>query len=823
MGINCNRLIQILLLFKFRNFSFIDFLLSNCPQFFYSISMKYLLKLLVLCTTSQFVLAQQTYTISGYVKEAGTGETMIGVNIFLQNKPQIGTVSNLYGFYSISLPEGKHHLIFSFTGYGTQHLEIDLNQNITNDVIMVPGVAIQEVVVVAENPKKNVESTEMGTIDLDMETVKRLPAIFGEVDILKSLQLLPGISSASEGTSGIYVRGGGPDQNLVLLDEAIVYNTGHLFGFFSVFNSDAIKNTTLIKGSVPANYGGRISSVIDVQMKEGNNQDYVAEGGVGLIASRLTFQGPISDNKSSFILSARRTYALDLAQPFINQTKFEGSNYYFYDLNAKVNYRFGEKDRVYLSGYFGRDVFRFKNVERDFILELPYGNSTGTVRWNHLWNDQLFSNVSLITNNYDFRLHGGQETFQFDIKSGVRNVSLKTDVDYYPSPYHQLKFGSRYSYHKLSPNVVSATNGEVDFMTEFKPKFGHEVEAYVLDEWSLGRSWKLNAGIRFSSFIHVGPYYSEIQKKDFIAGEIVKTYFNPEPRLLLNHILDENSSIKTGFTWSSQYIHLVSNSGSTLPADVWVPSTEKVKPQLGLQISAGYFRNFADHSVETSLEVYYRKMSNQLDYRESYVENFSSDIENEFVSGSGRAYGAELFIKKNFGKWNGWIGYTWSRTERWFPEIEQGRIYPAVYDRPHDLTLVFNYKLFKNWDFSASFVYASGKMFTPVKSLYIIEGRPNIEYGLRNSERMKPYHRMDISMVYENTSKSNKPFHSSWAFSIYNVYNNKNPFFTYNDFTSDVLGGNASLRSYEVTLFTIIPSVTWNFYWNLTKKNYDDK
>ncbi|MBK9107869.1 MAG: TonB-dependent receptor [Saprospiraceae bacterium] len=766
--------------------------------------------------------SQESYTISGYVKEAGTGETMIGVNIFLADKPQIGTVSNLYGFYSISLPKGDHKLVFSYLGYHPNLLSIQLNDNIHKDIILSEGLQINEVVVTAEDPRKNVENAEMGTIDLDMETVKKLPALFGEVDLLKSLQLLPGISSASEGTSGIYVRGGGPDQNLVLLDEAIVYNTGHLFGFFSVFNSDAIKNVTLIKGTIPAQYGGRLSSVIDVQMKEGNNEDFVAEGGIGLIASRLTVQGPLASNKSSFILSGRRTYALDLAQPFINKTKFEGTNYFFYDLNAKVNYKFGDRDRVYLSGYFGRDVFKFKNVERDFSIELPYGNATGTVRWNHLWSDKFFSNVSLITNNYDFRLSGGQEAFQFNIKSGVRNITVKTDADYYPNPYNQWKFGSRYTYHKLSPNVVTATNGEVDFSTEFTPKFGHELELYALDEWRIHSQLKLNLGIRLSAFMHVGPYTSLLQQKEFQSGEIIKTYFNPEPRLIANWLIGQNSSLKTGVTWSNQYIHLVSNSGSTLPADVWVPSTEKVKPQKGLQIASGYFRNFMDNAFETSVEVYYRRMDNQLDYRESYVENFSADVETEFVEGDGRAYGVELFIKKNKGAFTGWIGYTLSKTERWFDEIENGRVYPAVYDRPHDLSLVLNYSLSKNWDVSASFIYASGKTFTPIKSLFIIEGRPNVEYGPRNSQRLDDYHRMDLSFVYEKKSKSKKSFHSSWAFSIYNVYNNRNSFFTYNDFSSDVLTGNASVKAYEVTIFTIIPSVTWNFYWNLSRKYEND-
>lgn len=764
--------------------------------------------------------ALENYTLSGYVREFGTAETMIGVNIFLRDKPQVGTVSNLYGFYSITLPKGRYDIVFSYVGYAPVVLELNLERNTVKDISLSEGIEMQEVVVSAENVRRNVEDAEMGTIDMKMETVKKLPALFGEVDLLKSLQLLPGISSAAEGTAGIYVRGGGPDQNLVLLDEAIVYNTGHLFGFFSVFNSDAIKNTTLIKGSIPAQYGGRISSVIDVQMKEGNDQDYVIEGGVGLISSRLTAQGPLSQGKSTFILSGRRTYALDLARPFINKTKFEGTNYYFYDLNAKVNYRFSPRNRLFLSGYFGRDVFRFQNVERDFLLELPYGNATGTVRWNHLWSDKLFSNVSLITNNYDFRLSGGQETFRFNVNSGVRNFSLKTDVDYYPSPKHQLKFGTRYTFHKLTPNVVNATNGEIDFSTDFKPKYGHELELYAADEWSLPSGIKLNLGMRMSAFAHVGPYYSTIQFKNFESGEWVKTYVHPEPRVLMTWPVDRQSSVKAGIARTTQYIHLVSNSGSTLPADVWVPSTERVKPQLGTQYAVGYFRNFFDNALETSVEVYYRTMDNQLDYRESYVENFSADIETEFVSGKGRAYGMELFLRKNNGPITGWLGYSLTRTERWFPEIENGRVYPAVYDRPHDLSLVVNWSFSKNWDLSASFIYATGKAYTPVKSLFFIEGKATVEYAQRNSDRLKDYHRMDLSLVYEKKSKLNKPFHSSWAFSIYNVYNRKNPFFSYFDFSSNVLSGSVSAKAYEVTIFTIIPSVTWNFYWNISKKQY---
>ncbi len=761
-----------------------------------------------------FIHGQNKATISGYVREYGSGESIIGANLYLKARPEIGTVSNTYGFFSITIDKGQHDLLVSYLGYMPERIPLDLYKDTLIEINLKAGVLMEEIEVSAKNPRQNIESTDMGTVDLSMETMKKLPALLGEVDLLKTLQLLPGVSSATEGTSGIYVRGGGPDQNLVLLDEAIVYNTGHLLGFFSVFNSDAIKNTLLIKGNIPANYGGRISSVIDVQMKEGNNEDYVAEGGVGLISSRLTLQGPLQKKKSSFIISARRTYALDIAQPFINKTKFAGSNYYFYDLNTKVNYQIGQKDRIYLSGYFGRDVFKFANQDRGFKVELPYGNATGTFRWNHIIQDNLFFNLALIANNYKFGLHGGQEEFEFNVDSGVRDYSAKIDLDYYPNPSHLIKMGSRYTYHKLSPNVVNATNGEVNFSTSFEPKFGHETEIYILDDWSINRKFKLNVGFRGSMFNHIGPYVSSIDSNTYSKGELVKTYVRPEPRVGLNYNYSKTASIKAGISISNQFIHLVSNSGSTLPADIWVPSTEIVKPQRAIQYAIGYFRNFGDNSFETSIETYYKDLRNQLDYKESYVENFSAEIEREFVAGKGRAYGLEFFIKKNKGKLTGWIGYTLSRTERWFSEIENARVYPAVYDRPHDLVLVFNYEFARNWQLAGNFIYATGKSYTPIKSVFFIEGRPNIEYGPRNSQRLDDYHRLDISFIYEKKELSRKPFHSSWAFSIYNIYNRKNPFFTYTDFESDIFSGNATAKAYKVSLFTLIPSVTWNFYWN---------
>lgn len=762
--------------------------------------------------------AQKKYTINGYITEKSTGESLVGANLYLKKNPTVGAISNNYGFYSITLSEGYYEFVFSYTGYNNVEFSLELNADTTIHVKLNQGILMDEIVITSDELKKNVESNEMGTIDLDVESIKRLPALLGEIDALKALQLLPGVSSATEGTAGLYVRGGGPDQNLVLLDEAVVYNTGHLLGFFSVFNSDAIRNTKLIKGSMPAEYGSRISSVIDVQMKEGNDENYSIEGGIGLISSRITAQGPVQKNKSSFIVSARRTYALDLAQPFINQTSFAGTNYYFYDLNTKINFRISEKDRLYLSGYFGRDVFKFNSGDRAFSVELPYGNATSTLRWNRIIKENLFANVSFIYNDYNFQLKGGQEEFQVRLNSGVKDFSFKTDFDFYPNPTHHVKYGLRHTYHQLTPNIVNATNGEVDFVSNLKKKYAHEAEIYVSDDWKFNSGLSLNYGIRLSAFVFMGPYFSSSRNINFSKGQVVKTYFVPEPRIVFNKKLDANSSLKGGFTIASQYLHLVSNSGSTLPTDIWVPSTEVVKPQIGLQYALGYFKNIFNDHIETSVEVYFKDLRNQIDYRESYVEMFSAEIENEFVYGKGRAYGIEFFLRKKKGRLNGWIGYTLSKTERWYDGIENGRVYPAVFDRPHDLVIVGSYQINKNWQLSSNFIYATGRAYTPIQSLFIINGRPNVEYGPRNSSRLDDYHRLDLSITYDNRAKHKKQFYSSWVFSIYNIYNRKNPFFLYTDLNSNILTGNAKARAVKVSIFTLIPSIVWNFYWDNTKR-----
>ena len=764
----------------------------------------------------QVLQSQNNFTLSGYVRDKSSGETLIGANIYDKNNTGTGTVSNTYGFYSLTLPEGTYTFSYSYLGYEEQNFEVQLTKDLVFDVSMVEGITMQEVVVSAEREERrnNVEGSQMGTISLPVENIKKLPAIFGEVDIMKTLQLLPGVSSSGEGDAGFYVRGGGPDQNLLLLDEAIVYNAGHMLGFFSIFNSDAIKNTTLIKGGMPASFGGRLSSVLDIQMKEGNNQKYSAEGGIGIVSSRLTFQGPIVKNKSSFIISGRRTYLLDLAQPALKGSDFEGTNYYFYDLNIKLNYTFSNKDRIYFSTYFGRDILKFRQPKRDFHFDLPYGNATGTLRWNHLFSNKLFFNLSAVYNDYEFKFDGGQEDFVFKLFSGVKDWNLKLDFDHFVSTGHTLKYGVNYTYHTLTPNTASATNGEVDFNTSFKPKYANEIGIYAQDDIKFSNRIGMNLGVRYSIFSQVGPYTSKITGQEYGTFEPAITYTGIEPRLSFKFQTAQSSSIKGGITFTNQFLHLVSNSSSTLPTDIWVPSTEIVKPQQGVQYALGFFKNFKNDDYETSVEVYYRDLKNQIDYADSYVNDFSQEVEDAFVFGKGRAYGAEFFIKKSTGRLNGWIGYTIAKTERSFTDIEGGRWYPAVYDRPHDVSMVANYQLSKKWEVGAIFVYGSGKLFTPINGFFFTEQSLNLFYGPRNSSRLSAYHRMDVSVTYTPNANSNRKWKGSWNFSIYNVYNRKNPFFINYDITTNAEAGTNTIEGSKITIFPLIPSITYNFKWN---------
>lgn len=776
---------------------------------------QFLMSILLFLVGTTLSLAQSRYTISGYVKDKETGEDLIEANIYVKGNPRLGTTTNVYGFYSLSVPKGEQTLVFSYLGYTDKELEMNVEENTRLNVEMGVGVEITEVVVYGEAPDKNVQSTNMGRVDMDVEQIKTMPMLLGEADVFKAMQLLPGVQSAGEGNSGFYVRGGGPDQNLVLLDEAVVYNTGHLLGFFSVFNPDVVKNTTLIKGSMPANYGGRLSSVVDVQMKEGSTKRYGVEGGIGLISSRLSVEGPIVKNKSSFILSGRRTYGFDLAQPFIKKTDAAGTNYYFYDLNGKVNYKFSDKNRLYFSTYLGRDVLTYKSKARGFNLDLPYGNLTSTLRWNHLFSDKLFMNVSAIYNQYDFQISFTQDPFKGKVFSGIKDWNGKIDFDYYPHPKHEVKFGLQYTYHTLTPQNLSAQSGETNFNIPKQSTSAHENGIYILDDWKINDDLTVNVGFRLSTFLQAGPYTSKVDSTQYKKGEIVSTYFGYEPRISAKYSLSESTSLKGGFAQTYQYLHLVSPSTSTLPSDVWMPSSEYIRPQIAQQYALGYFKNWNDNEYETSVEVYYKNMQNQIDYQESYVNQPGADAETDFVFGTGHSYGVELFLNKKKGKLTGWIGYTLSKTERQFPDINEGKSYPTTYDRTHDLSLVANYKLNDKWLFSSVFVYGTGNAFTPVKSFYFIENNFVPKYGVRNSARIDDYHRWDISATYTpKGNKQNKRFKSSWTLSVYNVYNRKNVFFTYYQPETDVSSGDSSIKAYKVSIFPIIPSISWNFKLN---------
>lgn len=559
-------------------------------------------QLLALCLLlSGIAAAQNSFTISGYVKDGSTGEDLIGANVYLQNDVTTGTSTNLYGFYSLTLPEGDYKVVFSFIGYQDQVQSISLIADQRVNVALQQGELLEEVVVKAERGDQNINSTEMGTVELNMEQIKTIPVLFGEVDILKTIQLLPGVGGAGEGNTGFYVRGGGPDQNLILLDEAVVYNTGHLFGFFSVFNSDAIKNVNLVKGGMPSMYGGRLSSVVDVQMKEGNNQDYTAEGGIGLIASRLTLEGPIVENKSSFILSGRRTYIDAIITPILKGTEFEGNGYYFYDLNAKVNYTFDDKNRIFASGYFGQDVFRYVAPDNTLNVTVPWGNATGTARWNHLFNNKLFMNVSAIYNSFDFSVESAFQDFNFNLYSGIQDWNGKVDFDYYPNANHNVRFGANYIYHTFTPYSAEGNFEEVEFSTDtLSKKYAHEAGIYIQDEFDITKRLKVNIGVRGSYFAQVGPYNDIVYDPEtgltivdtiyYAPGKMIADYYGIEPRFSMRFIIDPASSIKAGITYNNQYIHLVSSSTSTLPTDLWIPSSDKVKPQVGVQYALGYFQ-----------------------------------------------------------------------------------------------------------------------------------------------------------------------------------------------------------------------------------------
>lgn len=796
-------------------------------------------------------LFSQNFSISGSVSDAFNGESLIGATVYLKENKKASS-TNQYGFYSINSPKGTYVLICQLIGYTTYSTTVELNANRSLNIKLATlEKQLGEVEITAKGNEENVKSTQMSAVNLDMAEIKKIPAFMGEVDILKTIQLLPGVKNAGDGNTGFYVRGGGPDQNLILLDEANVYNASHLMGFFSVFNGDAIKNVNLIKGGMPAQYGGRLSAVLDINMKEGNNQNFQVDGGIGVIASRLTIQGPIIKNKSSFIISARRTYIDVLAKPWLDRSDFKGTAYHFYDFNAKFNYIINDRDRLYFSSYHGRDVFDFTDVEGGFSTHIPWGNTTASLRWNHIFNPKLFSNTTAVFSDYDFSFAATQDDFEFKIKSGIRDFNLKYDLNYFPNSKHNVKAGVNYVYHIFTPTNVSAKQGETSFdLGKIIKLYSHDVAVYAGDDWELTNKLKANIGLRYGNFTQVGPFTrfkkdqfeKIIDTVDYKPGQKVVNYDGLEPRLALRYSFNPRTSIKASYTRNYQFIHLATISSLSLPTDVWMPCTEQIKPQIGNQYALGLFKNFKDNQFETSVEVYYKTMANQIEYKEGAEpsDNVYDNPDNAFTYGKGWAYGAEFFVKKAKGKFTGWIGYTLSWTWRHFDEINYGQNFLAKYDRRHDASLVLTYDLDKLWNFGLVWVYGTGNRGTLPNGFFLYEGSQSHDYGLRNSYQFVPYHRMDLNVTFTPDREKHlekkrkrmleryvkegkdttliivpkkwaKHFSNSYTLSIFNAYNRYNPYFIYFTRTGDFASGTLKVGAKQVSLFPILPSITWNF------------
>ncbi len=753
--------------------------------------------------------AQTRHTVSGTVRDQSSGETLIGASILLLGHPHSAVLSNAYGFYSIAAVPGQYGLVVSFAGYRTDTLAISLEKDTVVPVVLEPASPqLQEVVVTANKNDNNVSRPLMGVQKLSISEIKDLPVLFGEKDILKTIQLLPGVQSAGDGNSGFYVRGGGIDQNLILLDEATVYNPSHLLGFFSTFNSDAVKDVTLYKGAMPAEYGGRLSSVLDVRMNDGNSRDYTASGGIGLISSRLNIEGPIQKDDGSFIVSARRTYA-DLFLKLSKDTNTNRSSLYFYDLNAKANYRLGEKDHLYLSGYLGKDNLGFGNT-----FGLDYGNATATLRWNHIFNNRLFSNTSLIYSKYDYNIDINSGNNDIGIVSFIRDYHFKEDLQYYANAGNKLNFGIDLIDHTTSPGVISASESSSFNSLTLQNKYSLETAAYISHDLSVSDNININYGLRGELFTILGPgnFYTYDSSGNtthtavYTSGQVVQNYFNLEPRFSTSIKLTPTSSVKLAFTRTTQNLHLLSNSTSANPTDVWVPSSNNVKPEIADQVSAGYFRNFRDNRYEFSAEVYYRAMQNQIDYKNGAQLIANENVESQLIYGKGRAYGIELFAKKKVGQLTGWISYTLSRTERQFAGVNNDTWYPATQDRTHDLSVVAIYKLNKKWTLSADFVYYTGNAVTWPSGKYQVNGQVAFLYTSRNGYREPPYNRLDLGATLQG--KKTKKFDSNWNFSLYNAYGRENPYSI--SFQQDPADPSRT-QAIQYALFRWVPSITYNF------------
>lgn len=763
---------------------------------------------LLMFSGNHLLWGQQHYTLSGFVHDGETGEDLIGATISADSI-MTGTTSNMYGYYSLVLNPGKYRITYRYVGYRQVTVDIDLSSDQQKNVDLYPTEqTLEEVVISSGGSDRSVRKAEMGIEKISTRQLKNIPVIFGEQDILKSIQLLPGISTTGEGNSGFYVRGGDASQNLILLDEAPVYNASHLLGFFSVFNNDAIRDVSVMKGSIPPRYGGRLSSVLDLKMKEGNNQKLSTSGGIGLISSRLQTEGPLFDHKGSFMAAGRRTYA-DLFLKLLPDSNLNSNTLYFYDLNVKANYRFDERNRLFISGYLGRDVFRFRKS-----FGFDWGNKTFSLRWNHVFTPRLFLNSSLIYSNYDYKFNLNFDEAEFSLRSSIRDFNWKEDFQYSMATGNVLRFGTKVNYHTFLPGEASSTGNFPVNDTRLEQRYALETAGYLSHEWNLSPLISLHYGIRTSAFTQLGP--GGIFRFDTLGNvtdtiqygsfERVASYFNLDPRITVNFQTGTHSSLKAAYVRTHQYLHLLSNTTSATPVDLWVPSSKNIKPQVADQISVGYFQNFENQQFEASVELYYRKMYHQIDYKNG-ADIFLNDlVESQLVFGEGKAYGAEFFLRKNYGRWHGWISYTLSRSIRRFDKIDHGKPFPARQDRIHDVSIVTNWNLGRRWVVSAVWVYYTGDAVTFPSGKYLLEGQYVNYYTERNGYRMPDYHRLDLGITY--SSPKTKKWVSSWNLSLYNVYARKNAYSI--TFKADEENPGIT-KAVKLYLFSVIPSITYNF------------
>lgn len=797
-------------------------------------SLKRIVITISLLVVSVACYAQSTrVTLSGSIKDEATGESLMGVYVILTDTlhPQDaqGCVTNQAGFYSISVPTGTYKMSVNYLSYKPINERITLSKSIVRNFNMsTNAITTDEVVITGQKTDHNVTSADVGKMDMKIEAIKAMPALMGEADVIKSIQLLPGVQSGGEGNSGFYVRGGGTDQNLILLDEATVYNAGHLFGFFSIFNADAVKNIDMIKSGMPAYYGGRAASILNVYQKDGNMKKFEVDGGIGLIFSHITVQGPLKKNRASFIISARRTYIDVLIQPFLKSTSpLKGMDFYFYDLNAKFNVVINDKNRLFFGAYYGHDVYGFQSSSMATKCIFDWGNAAASARWNSIINNRMFLNTSFTFSYYDFGTEMAMDVYDFKLQSGIRDYGLKSELTWMPSPKHDIRFGVHNIFHVCHPGQYAVQAGAgFDFnLPKVQPYLANELSVYANDEFDVTRWFTLNFGLRYTNFRHVGSFTRYVlDDLGFVSdsiiykpGQTISQYNKVEPRLSARFLIDSLTSIKASATLNYQFLHQISIASISLPTDVWMPSTEILKPQTVLQYSLGVFRNFYHNMFETYIDLYYKQMYNLAEYKDGL--DFSAVTINPdqlYVFGKGQACGAEFYIKKSRGRFNGFIGYTLAFSWRQFDDLNNGKPFWAKYDRRHDVSINLTYEIVRNkLSVSALWVYETGNTMTIPIGYYFYMGSYITEYSERNGYRMKPYHRLDLAVNW--TIAKTKKFETGLNFSIYNVYNRKNPFFIFfeSETNANLSGTTPSFdmttHAYQMSLFPILPSITWTF------------